>query len=99
MELNNISGFTDSYKQGASIQEGGKKSKTQSKLLSQFFFKSVAETIAGLQAEIKTATKALIEATPTVSVSSGCELFVRFITLTEMGEEAVSAGHCANAIL
>ncbi len=50
----------------------------------------VAATIAGLQAEIKAATKALIEATSTVSVSSGCELFVRFITLTEMGEEAVS---------
>jgi len=50
----------------------------------------LAATIAGLQAEIKEATKALIDATSTVSVSSGCELFVRFITLTEMGEEAVS---------
>ena len=51
-----------------------------------------AATIAGLQAEIKEATKALIDATSTVSVSSGCELFVRFITLTEMGEEAVRFG-------
>ena len=51
---------------------------------------SVAETVAGLQDEIKTATRALINAASTVSVSSGCELFVRFITLTEMGEEAVS---------
>lgn len=50
---------------------------------------SKAETIAGLQDEIKTATKALIEAkTSTVSVSSGCELFVRSISLTsKMGEE------------
>lgn len=50
-----------------------------------------AGTIAGLQAEIKKATKALIEAkTSTVSVSSGCELFVRFITLTsKLGEVKV----------
>ena len=52
----------------------------------------LAGTIAGLQDEIKTATKALIDAqTSTVSVSSGCELFVRFISLTsKMGEEEVS---------
>ena len=51
-----------------------------------------AETIAGLQDEIKTATTALIEAkTSTVSVSSGCELFVRSISLTsKMGEEEVN---------
>ena len=50
-----------------------------------------AGTIAGLQDEIKRATEALISAkTSIVSVSSGCELFVRFITLTsEMGEEEV----------
>ena len=43
----------------------------------------VAGTIAGLRDEIKVSTKALIEAkTSTVSVSSGYELFVRFITLT-----------------
>lgn len=55
-------------------------------------FNFAAGTIAGLQDEIKTATKALIDAkTSTVSVSSGCELFVRFITLTsEMGEEEVT---------
>lgn len=51
--------------------------------------RSKAGTIAGLQDEIKRATEALISAkTSIVSVSSGCELFVRFITLTsEMGEE------------
>lgn len=56
-----------------------------------YYSMHVAGTIAGLQDEIKTATKALIEAkTSTVSVSSGCELFVRFITLTsQMGEEEV----------
>lgn len=54
-----------------------------------------AETIAGLQDEIKTATTALIEAqTSTVSVSSGCELFVRSISLTsKMGEEEVKYRH------
>ena len=50
----------------------------------------VAGTIAGLRDEIKMSTKALIEAkTSTVSVSSGCELFVRFITLTSKLEEKV----------
>ena len=52
----------------------------------------VAGTIAGLRDEIKMSTKALIEAkTSTVSVSSGCELFVRFITLTSKLEEKVRA--------
>ena len=55
----------------------------------------VAGTIAGLRDEIKVSTKALIEAkTSTVSVSSGCELFVRFITLTSKLEEKVRAKTC-----
>ena len=50
-----------------------------------------AGTIAGLQDEIKQGTRTLTEEIPsTVSVSSGCELFVRFITLTSrLGEEKV----------
>ena len=45
----------------------------------------LAETVAGLTDDIKKATEALIKATPnTVSVSSGCELFLRFITLTSL---------------
>lgn len=53
-----------------------------------------AGTIAGLQDEIKQGTKALTETIKsTVSVSSGCELFVRFITLTSrLGEEKVREG-------
>lgn len=52
----------------------------------------LAGTVAGLRDEIKMSTKALIEAkTSTVSVSSGCELFVRFITLTSKLEEKVRA--------
>lgn len=44
-----------------------------------------AGTIAGLRDDIKHATEALIKAkTSTVSVSSGCELFLRFITLTSL---------------
>ena len=50
-----------------------------------------AGTVAGLRDEIRMSTKALIEAkTSTVSVSSGCELFVRFITLTSKLEEKVT---------
>ncbi|KAL5477859.1 hypothetical protein EMCRGX_G024709 [Ephydatia muelleri] len=46
---------------------------------------SKAETVAGLRDDINKATEALIKATPnTVSVSSGCELFLRFITLTSL---------------
>ena len=50
----------------------------------------LAGTVAGLRDEIRQSTKALTEAkTSTVSVSSGCELFVRFITLTSKLEEKV----------
>ena len=64
------------------------------KILQMFFSRKLvlltAGTIAGLRHEIKMSTKALIEAkTSTVSVSSGCELFVRFITLTSKLEEKV----------
>ena len=49
---------------------------------------SVAGTISGLRDEIKRATEALCKArTSTVSVSSGCELFLRFITLTSLEEK------------
>ena len=49
-------------------------------------------TIAGLRAELKRATETLIQArTSTVSVSSGCELFLRFITMTSL-EETVRWG-------
>ncbi len=50
-----------------------------------------AGTIAGLQDEIKSGTKVLTEGISSiVSVSSGCELFVRFITLSSLlGEEKV----------
>lgn len=49
---------------------------------------SKAETVVGLTNEIKKATEALIKATPnTVSVSSGCELFLRFITLTSLDHD------------
>lgn len=50
-----------------------------------------AGTIAGLQDEIKEGTKVLTEGISSiVSVSSGCELFVRFITLSSLlGEEKV----------
>ena len=42
-------------------------------------------TISGLRAELKVATETLIKArTSTVSVSSGCELFLRFITMTSL---------------
>lgn len=51
----------------------------------------VAGTIAGLQDEIKRGTEVLTQTRQsTVSVSSGCELFVRSITLTSsLGEEKV----------
>lgn len=50
------------------------------------FFCAVG-TIAGLRAELKCATETLIKArTSTVSVSSGCELFLRFITMTSLEE-------------
>ena len=59
------------------------------------YFLYSAGTIAGLRDEIKMSTKALIEAkTSTVSVSSGCELFVRFITLTSKLEEKVGLDLC-----
>lgn len=49
-------------------------------------------TISGLRAELKRATETLIQArTSTVSVSSGCELFLRFITMTSL-EETVRWG-------
>lgn len=47
-------------------------------------------TISGLRAELKCATETLIKArTSTVSVSSGCELFLRFITMTSLEGETV----------
>ena len=59
------------------------------------YFLYSAGTIAGLRDEIKMSTKALTEAkTSTVSVSSGCELFVRFITLTSKLEEKVGLDLC-----
>ena len=52
-------------------------------------------TISGLRAELASATQTLIEArTSTVSVSSGCELFLRFITMTSLEERSVRT-HCA----
>ena len=55
-----------------------------------FIFYILAGTIARLRDEIKKATEELIAAkTSTVSVSSGCELFLRFITLTSL-EQTVS---------
>ena len=59
-------------------------------------FPSIAGTVAGLRDDIKQAIEALIKATPnTVSVSSGCELFLRFITLTSLDHHIV----CLNYIL
>lgn len=50
----------------------------------------IAGTISRLRDEIKSATEDLIGAkTSIVSVSSGCELFLRFITLTSL-EQTVS---------
>ncbi|XP_064392535.1 translation initiation factor eIF2B subunit alpha-like [Halichondria panicea] len=59
------------------------------KTLLQLIKNSEAGTIAGLQDEIKEGTKVLTEGISSiVSVSSGCELFVRFITLSSLlGEE------------
>ena len=49
------------------------------------FIVCVAGTIARLRDEIKTSTEKLIaEKTSIVSVSSGSELFLRFITLTSL---------------
>ena len=60
----------------------------------------IAGTIAGLRDEIRVSTKALIEAkTSTVSVSSGCELFVRFITLTSKLEEKVRVKACHDIVV
>ena len=59
----------------------------------------IAGTVAGLRDEIRVSTKALIEAkTSTVSVSSGCELFVRFITLTSKLEEKVRVKVCREIV-
>lgn len=61
-------------------------------------FVDSAGTIARLRDEIKTATKMLIaEKTSTVSVSSGSELFLRFITLTSLEQTVrlvVRNGRC-----
>ena len=58
--------------------------------ISFIIFYILAGTIARLRDEIKSATEELIAAkTATVSVSSGCELFLRFITLTSL-EQTVS---------
>jgi len=60
--------------------------------LLQFIKDNKAGTIAGLRDDIKHASEALIKAkTSTVSVSSGCELFLRFITLTSL-EQTVRRG-------
>ena len=50
-------------------------------------------TISGLRAELKQATETLIQArTSTVSVSSGCELFLRFITMTSLDQTVRERG-------
>lgn len=47
-------------------------------------------TISGLRAELEIAKETLIKArTSTVSVSSGCELFLRFITMTSLEGQKV----------
>ena len=52
-----------------------------------------AGTIAGLRDDIKRATEALTKVkTSTVSVSSGCELFLRFITLTSLEQTVRKEG-------
>jgi translation initiation factor eIF-2B subunit alpha len=58
--------------------------------LLQFIRNCKVGTISGLRAELKCATETLIKArTSTVSVSSGCELFLRFITMTSLEGETV----------
>ena len=60
---------------------------TDSLTHSTHFPSTAVGTIAGLRAELTQAIQVLIQArTSTVSVSSGCELFLRFITMTSLDQ-------------
>ena len=60
---------------------------THSLTHSTHFPSTAVGTIAGLRAELTQAIQVLIQArTSTVSVSSGCELFLRFITMTSLDQ-------------
>lgn len=52
-------------------------------------------TMSGLMEDIRKATMALKNSTSAVSVASGCELFVRFITLTKELDSVRSMQQCA----